>query len=101
MCCFCLILQDVPDFIEEWSTLTGINTPTFLSEPDTEETFNKLTWRLAVDYAVNDDVLLFASYARGFKGGEVQGFGLPWQLGLNSRIIAPGRTRCLGSRRKK
>jgi len=36
---------------------------------DREKRFNKLTWRLAVDYDINDDVLAYASYNRGFKSG--------------------------------
>ena len=31
--------------------------------------FNKLTWRLALDYQINPDVLVYASYNRGFKAG--------------------------------
>ncbi len=31
--------------------------------------FKKLTWRLALDHQLSQDVLLYASYSRGFKSG--------------------------------
>lgn len=34
-----------------------------------KETFKEPTWRLALDYKVTDDVLLYGSYSRGFKSG--------------------------------
>ncbi|MFA6116850.1 MAG: TonB-dependent receptor [Sphingomonas sp.] len=34
-----------------------------------DKTFSKLTWRAALDYKVSDDVMLYASYNRGFKSG--------------------------------
>jgi iron complex outermembrane receptor protein len=33
------------------------------------KTFRKLTWRLAADYQVTPDVMIYASYNRGFKSG--------------------------------
>ena len=33
------------------------------------DTFNALTWRLALDYDLAEDVLVYASYNRGFKSG--------------------------------
>ena len=32
-------------------------------------TFKKPTWRIALDHKLNDDVMLFGSYSRGFKSG--------------------------------
>ncbi len=37
--------------------------------PSSSTTFNKLTWRLAIDQQIGDDTLLYASATRGFKGG--------------------------------
>jgi outer membrane receptor protein involved in Fe transport len=36
---------------------------------DTGDRFKKLTWRLALDYQLNDDTLIYGSYNRGFKSG--------------------------------
>ena len=36
---------------------------------DNHVTFSKLTWRLSVDYSPVNDVLVYASYNRGFKSG--------------------------------
>lgn len=37
--------------------------------PNSERTFKKPTWRIAIDHKLNPDVLLYASYSRGFKSG--------------------------------
>lgn len=34
-----------------------------------ERTYNKLTWRFALDHQINDDILLYGSVSRGFKSG--------------------------------
>jgi iron complex outermembrane receptor protein len=39
------------------------------SEPGLSKTFNKLTWRLAVDQELAQDVMGYVSYNRGFKSG--------------------------------
>lgn len=36
--------------------------------PDSKR-FNKLTWRLAADYHVTEDAMIYAAYNRGFKSG--------------------------------
>ncbi|MFV3077046.1 TonB-dependent receptor [Niveispirillum fermenti] len=40
-----------------------------LAAMDLAKTFDKLTWRLALDYKIDDDVMAYASYNRGFKSG--------------------------------
>lgn len=37
--------------------------------PDQSETFDKLTWRFAVNHELADDVMAYVSYDRGFKSG--------------------------------
>ncbi|MDF7774762.1 TonB-dependent receptor [Sphingomonas sp. AOB5] len=37
---------------------------------DRSKTFQRVTWRAALDYKVTDDVMLYASYNRGFKSGS-------------------------------
>ena len=47
---------------------------------DVDETFSEPTWRLALDYRVSDDMMLYASYNRGFKSGlfnSVVSSGMP------------------------
>ena len=45
-----------------------ISIPTVV--PDgTDTSFNKLTWRIALDHDLAQDVLLYASYNRGFRSG--------------------------------
>lgn len=39
--------------------------------------YRRLTWRAAVDYDIAKDVMLFASYNRGFKSGGFNGAQLP------------------------
>lgn len=53
------------------SFLTTANGVQVVTTPQTElsNRFNKLTWRLALDYELADDVLAYASFNRGFKSG--------------------------------
>ncbi|MBJ7438873.1 MAG: TonB-dependent receptor [Sphingopyxis sp.] len=46
-----------------------------------EKTFNKLTWRLAIDQQFAPDVMAYASYNRGFKSGT-----------FNMNDFTPGQT---------
>ena len=39
------------------------------SDSGLKRTFNKLTWRLAVDQKLSEDIMAYASYNRGFKSG--------------------------------
>ncbi len=48
---------------------TLLNSTDLLPDDQTHRTFNKLTWRFAVDQQVGDSSLLYASYSRGFKSG--------------------------------
>lgn len=53
--------------------------------PITEEdngakTFNKLTWRLSIDHRFSPELLVYASYNRGFKSGAFQAESFPPQL---------------------
>ncbi|MBO9499093.1 MAG: TonB-dependent receptor [Novosphingobium sp.] len=40
------------------------------SVTDLSKGFSKVTWRLALDYKISDDVMVYASYNRGFKSGS-------------------------------
>lgn len=40
---------------------------------DRTERFNRLTGQFSLDYRVSDSTLIYASYSRGFKGGDVNG----------------------------
>lgn len=44
---------------------------------DTPDTFDSVDPRFYLSYAVNDDVNVYASVAKGFRSGGFNGFGLP------------------------
>src|SRR5882757_6990950 len=65
---------------------------------DVYRTFNKFTYRAALDYSVEEDVLLYASVSRGFKSGVITTLpinpepALPevveaYELGIKSEIL--------------
>ena len=51
------------------STRIRIVVPITLTPEDADRTFDDVTARLELDYRVNDDLLVFASYNRGSKSG--------------------------------
>ncbi|WP_162806331.1 TonB-dependent receptor [Sphingosinicella terrae] len=52
-------------------SIAGITTfnGTQIASAEQEAEFGRLTWRLSVDHRINDDLLAYASYNRGFKSG--------------------------------
>lgn len=52
---------------EKVQTLNGVNVP--VPNIDHSKVFNKATWRLALDYRITDDVMVYAAQSRGFKSG--------------------------------
>jgi iron complex outermembrane recepter protein len=48
--------------------------------------FEKLTWRLALDYKITDDLLVYGSYNRGFKSGV---YNLPGYSVATSAPLPP------------
>jgi len=59
-------------------------TTLFTDDGQRSRTFNKLTWRLAVDQQLSPDVMTYASWNRGFKSGtfNLNGF-TPSQAAVN------------------
>lgn len=51
--------------------------------PDVEQSWNAVTGRAVIDWRVTDDVLLYASYARGYKGGGTN----PPRADLNETVV--------------
>lgn len=47
----------------------GIATPA-VATPDMSETYNEPTWRLVYDIQMTEDVMVYASYNRGFRSGN-------------------------------
>ncbi|MFA5631287.1 MAG: TonB-dependent receptor [Porticoccaceae bacterium] len=41
--------------------------PTF--QRDEDESYSEPTWRIAIDHRLNEDMMVYASYSRGFKSG--------------------------------
>lgn len=73
----------------------GGDTSDFFAQKDS---FKKVTWRLAIDHEVTPDVLVYASYNRGFKSGifNTTSFGAPavkpevldaYEVGFKSKIL--------------
>ncbi len=56
--------------IVESQTLTVAGFPVPQAPVSEAKTFNKLTWRLAIDHRFSPDVMAYASYNRGFKSGS-------------------------------
>ena len=56
--------------IDESQVLTVFGSQIPEAPSDASKTFNKLTWRLAVDHRFSPEVLAYASYNRGFKSGS-------------------------------
>lgn len=52
---------------------------------DAEKTFNKLTWRFSVDHKLAREILVYASYNRGFKSGAFN----PLDVSPTSRAVDP------------
>ena len=63
-----------------------------------QQKINRLTWRLALDHRVTDDVMLYASYNRGFKSGGFNVYtpGYPsyqpekldaWEAGMKAELF--------------
>ncbi len=62
----------VPDEDGDPITLPGGELPVY-SFPDLNLSDSAFSWRAGLDYALNDNVLLYASAARGFKSGGFNG----------------------------
>jgi iron complex outermembrane receptor protein len=69
-----------------------------LAPLDPKTTWNKVTWRLSIDHDFSDDIMGYASYNRGFKGGvyNLANFGNPpaepevvdaFELGLKTLLF--------------
>lgn len=54
-----------PDFV--------IGTPAFMHVEGLSKSFSRFTPRLGLDYHINDDMMVYASYSTGFKSGGYNG----------------------------
>ena len=72
-----------PDFALD-TRLVLATVPDLNLDVDGKLDSEEVTWRLAIDYAPNDDLLLFASASTGFKGGGFNG-----GLATNPRLSIP------------
>lgn len=69
-------------------TLGGINTGGsvargLVAQPDIVQRWDAVTGRAVVDWKLNDDIMLYASFARGYKGGGAN----PPRADINPSII--------------
>jgi iron complex outermembrane receptor protein len=51
-----------------------------VTAPQVSKTFPKVTWRLSVDHRFSREVMVYASYNRGFKSGSFQPDSFPAQV---------------------
>jgi iron complex outermembrane receptor protein len=52
----------------------SLNPATELFGPtDSKESWKEFTWTAGLDYSIDEDVMVYALYSRGFKGGGYQG----------------------------
>ena len=58
---------------------------------DLHKTFNKLTWRFSIDHKLAQDILVYASYNRGFKSGAFN----PLDSTPGVKPVKPRGSRCL------
>ncbi|NOW44926.1 iron complex outermembrane receptor protein [Novosphingobium sp. SG751A] len=59
---------------------------------DNRKSFNNVSGRVSLDYHLADRNMIYASYGRGFKAGDVNGIALstdPAALALQSRVTKP------------
>ena len=47
----------------------SVNNGPFVNDASRDESWEEPTWRVALDHQLTDDVLVYASYSRGFKSG--------------------------------
>ncbi|WP_206243746.1 TonB-dependent receptor [Novosphingobium terrae] len=58
----------------------GAATVVPVTAPAVSKTFPKLTWRLSIDHRFSREVMVYASYNRGFKSGSFQPDSFPPQI---------------------
>ncbi len=76
-------------------TKDGINSGFQFAFPysgDVNAEFDKFTYRLALDYNVSDDVLLFGSFSTGYKSGGINQVAIP---ALTNPVFAPETVKAL------
>ena len=67
---FTLFPYTSPTSYADYSAHTDISGAAFVDHAN-DASFDEVTWRLAVDYAVTDDVMWYGSVSRGYKAGLV------------------------------
>ena len=60
--------------------------PFVIISANAKKNFSKLTWRLSVDHSFNDNVMVYASYNRGFKSGVFNSTNLA-QTPVNPEVL--------------
>lgn len=71
------------DLLGYGPTTGGAYSRGFRADPDIEQSWEAVTGRLVLDWKPSDDLMLYASYARGYKGGGAN----PPRPGLDSRVV--------------
>ena len=80
------------NFVSAYQDLADINIVTSTEAAPKSDSFNKVTWRVSLNYLWSDDVMTYISHARGFKGGDINGavmaFGLPFEDPVPTEVHA-------------
>ena len=59
------------------TSLTDLGVPAnSFASPETSESWSKFTPKIGIDYRPNDDLMLYASWSRGYRSGGFNGRGL-------------------------
>ena len=88
--------DDLPDFEELWTIAraNGLNTPTVGGPNNPDANINDTTWeewgaKVGFDYRMNDNILAFAQWSRGYKAGNFNTAPMTIMLGLADTPLPP------------
>ncbi len=88
--------NDLPDFEELWSAAVanGLNTVTVGGPDNPDARINDTTWeewgaKVGFDYRMNDNILAFAQWSRGYKAGNFNTAPMTIMIGLADTPLPP------------
>ena len=99
--------QDERDYSSQQTVLPSPPFPGAQPELNESEDWSEPSWRISLDQQINNDMMVYASYSRGFKSGIYNLFGGPlpavdpeildaYEVGLKSELL-DGRVRFNGA----
>lgn len=99
--------QDERDYSSQQTVLPSPPFPGALPEFNDSEDWSEPSWRISLDQQINNDMMVYGSYSRGFKSGVYNLFGGPlpavdpeildaYEVGFKSELL-DGRVRLNGA----